>query len=211
MILHFISFWLVLTQLICSAIAGTTKVVASNHVKKHQMNKDDNRGSITIARCGLSAGVEGPRYFLVKAEKIEHKCFHDFAKKHKAPAGSEVIATPNAYMTDVVWNKMSKAFAQGLRDLPIVRDYPDLWMVITLDGYGSHLQGEALQVFAHHKILIVKEEGDTSQVCQAYDKDVAKADKRHHRSFLNGLRLHVAMIDQWNLVMVANTVNITFV
>ena len=44
----------------------------------------DNRGSITIARCGLSAGVEGPRYFLVKAEKIEHKCFHNFARKHKA-------------------------------------------------------------------------------------------------------------------------------
>ena len=106
---------------------------------------------------------------------------------------------------------MSKAFAKGLGYLPIVQDYLDMWMVITLDGYGSHLQGDALQVFAHHKILIIKEEGDTSQVCQAYDKDVTKADKYHHRSFLNGLRLHVAMIDQWNLVMVANTVNIIFI
>ena len=99
MILHFISFWPMLTQLICSAIAGTMKVVASNHVKKHQMNKDGNRGSITIARCGISAGADGPRYLLVKAEKIEHKSFHNFDKNHKAhPAGSKVIASPNAYM-----------------------------------------------------------------------------------------------------------------
>ena len=92
---------------------------------------------------------------------------------------------------------MSKDSVKGLRDLPIVRDYPDLWMVITLDGYWSYLQGEALEVFAHHKVLIAKEEGDTSQVCQAYDKDyVVKADKCHHHSFLNDLCLHVAMIDQ---------------
>ena len=82
-------------------------------------------------------------------------------------------------------------------------------MAITLDGYGSHLEPEALKVFADHKILIIKEEGDTSQVCQAYDKDVAKADKRHHRNFLNGIRLHShSMVDQWTLVLIANKVSL---
>ena len=61
-------------------------------------------------------------------------------------------------------------------------------------------------MFAKHKILIVKEEGDSSQVCQPYDKKVALADKRHHRSLLNGIRVHT-MIDQWALILVANTVH----
>jgi hypothetical protein len=182
-------------------------VVASKHVKKQQINKDDNRASITICRCGLASGDEGPRYFLVKAEKIENNALKgDFARKHKAPPGSKVIPTPNAYMTDKTWNEMSTAFAKGLRALPVVKKYPDLWMAITLDGFGSHLEGRALEVFADHKILIIKEEGDTSQVCQAYDKDVAKADKRHHRNLLNGIRLVIPIVDCWNLVFVANAV-----
>ena len=98
-----------------------------------------------------------------------------------------------------------KIFAKGLRQLPVVRDYPELWMVMTLDGFGSHLEGDALKLFAKHKILIVKEEGDSSQVCQPYDKKVALADKRHHRSLLTGICVHM-MIDQWALILVANTV-----
>ena len=77
-------------------------------------------------------------------------------------------------------------------------------MVMTLDGFGSHLQPEALKVFSDHKILVVKEEGDTSHVCQAYDKDVAKEDKQHHRSLLHMIRLEIDMVDQWTLVLVAN-------
>ena len=59
--------------------------------------------------------------------------------------------------------------------MPVVKNYPDLWMAIALDGFGSHLEGDALKVFVDHKILIVKEEVDTSQVCQAYDNEVASA------------------------------------
>ena len=169
------------------------------------MNKDDNRGSITIVRSGVAAGYEGPRFFLTKGEKVEHATLKDMPKKHGAPPGSEVVPTPNAYMTDDAWNKIAPAFAKGLRQLPIVKDYPDLWMAITLDGYGSHLENEALQVFADHKILVVKEEGDTSQVCQPYDKNVAREDKRHHRNFLNGIRTQVHMVDQNTLVLVANS------
>ena len=109
-------------------------------------------------------------------------------------------------MTDKVWNDLEPAFAKGLRDLPVIKDYPELWMFLTLDGYGSHLQGDALKIFADYKILIVKEEGDTSQVCQAYDKDVSLSNKRHHHHFLNGIRMAVNMVDQYALIIVANKV-----
>ena len=43
-------------------------------------------------------------------------------------------------------------------------DRLDWWFVLSLDGFGSHLDPETLEVFAKYKILVVKEEGDTSQM-----------------------------------------------
>ena len=146
---------------------GLTKLVASKYVKKHKITKDDNRGTITVSRCGLASGADGPSFYLVKDEKIDLQTFKgNFSTKHGAPPGSKVIPTPNTHMTEKVWNDMAPDFAKGLRDMPVVKNYPDLCMAITLDGFGSHLEGDALKVFADHNILIVKEEGDTSQVCQ---------------------------------------------
>ena len=48
---------------------------ASKYVKKDQMNKDDNRGTIIVARCDLAPGADGPHFFLVKAEKIDLATF----------------------------------------------------------------------------------------------------------------------------------------
>ena len=122
------------------------------------MNIDDNRGSITIAQFGLSSGSGGPHFYLIKGEQFDLDTSKgEFSSKHGAPPGSKFIATPNAYMTDKVWNEMADIFAKGLRALPLLCKYPDLWMPITLDGYGSHLQGDALKVFSDHKIFIVKE------------------------------------------------------
>ena len=92
-------------------------------------------------------------------------------------------------MTNKVWNELALSFAKGLRDLPSINDYPELWIVLTLDGYGSHLQGDTLKIFADYKILIVKEEGYTSQVCQGYYKDVSLSNKWNHRHLLNDIRM----------------------
>ena len=54
---------------------GITKVVASKYVKKHQIKKGDNRGTIKISCCGLASGADGPRFHLVKAEKIDLQTF----------------------------------------------------------------------------------------------------------------------------------------
>ena len=98
-------------------------MVASKSVNKHQTNTDNNRGTITISRCGLASGVDGPRLYMVKSEKIYLQTFKgNFAKKHKAPTGSKVITMPNEYITDNFWNDLAPAFAKGICDLPVIKD-----------------------------------------------------------------------------------------
>ena len=63
--LNSVLFWYILIS-----ISGAKKVVASKYVKNRQMNKDDNRSTIKIARCGLAYGADGPWLFLVKADII---------------------------------------------------------------------------------------------------------------------------------------------
>ena len=49
----------------------------------------------------------------------------------------------------------------------MVKDHPDWWVYVTLDGFGSHINVfEAMGVFLKHKIELVKEEADTSHVNQ---------------------------------------------
>ena len=100
------------------------------YVKKNQINKSDNRGTITIARCGLASGADGPCFYLVKAEKIDVQTFKgNFSIKHGAPPGSKVIPTPNSSMTDKVWNEMAPSFEKGLQDIHVVKNHPYLWMI----------------------------------------------------------------------------------
>ena len=98
-------------------------MVASKPVKKHQKNTDNNRGTITISRYGISKGVDGLRLYLVKAENIDIQNFKgNFTKNIKDPPGSKVIPTPNEYMNDKVWKDLATAFSKGLRDLPVIKE-----------------------------------------------------------------------------------------
>ncbi len=81
----------------------------------------------------------------------------------------------------------------------------DGWVVLSYDGYGSHLQNNALEVFAAEKNLVMKEEGDTSQVSQAYNQMVAKSNKRFTGSLLDGYRFHTkGVINQFELNLISN-------
>ena len=105
--------------------SGVTKVVASKAAKKHQTNTDNNRWTITISCCGLISSVDGPHFYLVKAENIDIQNFKgDFTKKHKAPPGSKVIPTPDSYANNKVWNELAPAFSKRLLDLPVRKGLP---------------------------------------------------------------------------------------
>ena len=63
-----------------------------------------------------------------------------------------------------------------------------------------------MEIYAKHKIMLIKEEGDTSQVCQAYDQKVAKDDKTTMRQCLAFLRKSTEIangyLDGWDLIHV---------
>ena len=45
-----------------------------------------------------------------------------------------------------------------------MRDNPNWWALKIIDGYGPHTSScAAMQIYAQHKILLLKEEGDSSQ------------------------------------------------
>lgn len=182
---------------------GNIKVIASANKKKVEKNMDDNRDSITLLRTGSAAGTTGPWIFLVRGEceKIESSALKNLDKKG-CPPGSKVYTAPSAYMTDATWKRLAPQLCKGIRKMETVKDHPDWWVTLTLDGFGSHLEEEALQVFAAHNILVVKEEGDTSHINQAYDQSVAKTDKLKIRDIIDSVRSHRKgkLLHQFDLV-----------
>ncbi len=191
------------------ASEGTLRVVGSSKKKKQEKNSSDSRDSITIVRIGSAAGTEGPRIFLAKGKSLKtHPSLtpDKFTKNYKSPPGSHVVMTPSAYMTDEAWIEMSERVALGIRCMPKIKDHGDWWCLLSVDGFGSHLKTEALQTFAKHRILVIKEESDSSQVCQAYDQMVAKQDKRVTRGLLEGFRFsRHGIITQFELILIVNT------
>ena len=198
-------FWGNLDETCLLASEGTIKVVASNKKTKTELVKDDCRASITVLRIGFAAGVQGPLIFLAKGKTMDRPSLKVLLRQPGVPPGSVVLMTPNAFMNDETWEKIVPLLAKAIRELPVIRDHKDWWVVVSLDGFGSHVNvGTALKVFHEHKIFIIKEEGDTSQVNQAYDQWVAKRDKSMMRDALNTVRGHLGCkMDQWYLIAVA--------
>jgi hypothetical protein len=53
----------------------------------------------------------------------------------------------------------------------IFRDFPEWWVVFTLDGYESHLNVvSAMPVFHDNKIRVIEDEGDASDTNKMYDR-----------------------------------------
>jgi hypothetical protein len=174
------------------ASQGVLRVVGSAEVKKHEKATADSRESVTCIRIGSAAGAQGPWIFLVKGKKPldkNHPLYGDLhARFPDAPPRSRVFVTPNAYLTDEAWAEIAPIIAQGIRDMPVIRDHPDWKVCCTLDGFSSHLKPASLTPFTEAKIELVKEEGDSSQTNQAYDQQVAKEDKKHVNNALDTIR-----------------------
>ena len=99
--------------------------------------------------------------------------FQNLHKYFKAPEGSEVVMTPNAFMNYEAWLEIIPKLCKLIQRQEIIRDHPDWWVLLSLDGFTSHVNVlNAHEIFAEFKIMVMKEEGDKSHVCQAYDHQV---------------------------------------
>ena len=81
------------------------------------------------------------------------------------------------------WEELTPNMDKGIRKLPIIRDPPVHWWVLKIvDGFGPHTSSlKLMETYEKYKVLMLKEEGDTSYVCQRYYQDAAKQDKEIFR------------------------------
>ena len=122
---------------------------------------------------GNASGNSVPLIFLADGKKLESKAIKNLDRKGRL-TGSTVIMTPRYYMTNVAWIQLAPIVCKGVCYMTVIFDHPDWWVMLSLDGYYIHINvHELLKVFAEYKIFVVKEEGDTSQVKQAYNQAVA--------------------------------------
>ncbi len=99
--------------------------------------------------------------FLAAGKKMEQQTLKNF-EKHGPPKGSTIVMTSTAYITDKAWAQVAPSLAKGIQAMPVICGHPNWWVVLTLDGFSSHVNvSSALEVIAQHKIFAVKEEGYT--------------------------------------------------
>ena len=130
------------------------------------------RESITTIRFANSDGTKGPNIYLMKGKTPREGYTSAFLEKHGAPPGSIVIMTENAYLTNDVWdNEVVPVIIPFIRGMPVVKDHPRWWVIFYVDGFKSHVDTFVSQLaFANALIKIVKENSNTSQVNQAFDR-----------------------------------------
>ena len=187
---------------------GDVTVIGDKLKAKHEKATAGSRVSITVYRCGSAAGADGPTAMLPPGVYLKKAYSDGYLTRHGAVKGSTVVMTANGFMTEAAWIEMAPSIAAGIRAMPVICDHPDWWVVKIIDGFGAHTSSlKAMEIYNDHKIILLKEEGDTSQVCQAYDQEVAKADKRSMRDSLAFLRrttsITKGVIDGWQLIPVA--------
>ena len=93
-------------------------------------------------------------------------------EKFGSPKGSTFAMTPNGYMNEEAWVEITPKIVSGIRNCTYVRDMPHWYCLKIVDGYGPHTTSlEAMRQYSDAKIILMKEEGDSSHVNQSYDRE----------------------------------------
>ena len=187
------------------ASEGIVRVIGSRSKSKQEKTLLTQESLSPLSELDLQLELIGHTSILAKGKEIKLEAFKNFSANFPSPVGSCIEMTPSAYMTDEAWVNIGPNLCKGIWAMKGVQ--PECWVVLSLDGFGSHLSSDQLLVFNDdYKILVIKEEGeDTSQVCQAYDQIVVKEDKHRARELLDTFkRLRKAPITQWDLIQILN-------
>eukprot|EP00966_Prymnesium_polylepis_P311659 7201433-Prymnesium_polylepis.1 len=174
---------------------GNVTIIGDKEKQKHQKATADSRTSVTLYRLGNCAGDDGPTGFLPPGHRRKPAYTDEFLVKHGASPGSCIVMTKTGYMTEEAWVEMAPKMVTGIRAMPVVKDMPNWWVLKIIDGFGPHTSSEkAMQIYWDAKILLLKEEADSSHINQSYDQEVAKTDKRSMRGALSFLRSSSASV-----------------
>lgn len=130
---------------------------------------DDYRGSTTLVCMGNAARNLGPWIFLLKGTRVNSQPLRNL-EDMGCPKFSCVQPKPSAHMTDDTWLKIVPIIYKGIRAMPVVKDHPNWWFCLTLDGFLSHVVTEAESVFTYHRIHVIQEDSDPLQINQPYDQ-----------------------------------------
>ena len=187
---------------------GDVRIIGSSGRKKHEVKTQDSRVSITMYRTGNIAGTTGPTVFLLEGKHRRVGYTDKWLMDNGAAAGSTIVMTPTAFMTEQAWEAMTPSVIKGLRSASsIVNANPQWWVLEVFDGFGPHTSSlSSMQMRFDNKILSLKEEGDSSHVNQAYDNFVAVADKKAKTESLGMLRGNIyvsrGVVCQWGMIHV---------
>ena len=180
---------------------GKVRIIGDKGIKKHETELSDSRVSCTALFVGSAGDTKGPVQLLLAGR--ERKLGYNDAclRLLGCPEGSHITMTPTAFMTDDAWEEITPFLIKGIRAMPVIRDHPLWWVRLSLDGFKSHVNSaSSMKLFQEAKIDILKEEADSSQVNQPFDRDPALDEKRIGRDLMSCLRLAVRVLDQWKLV-----------
>ena len=104
---------------------GKIYVVASIGKNKTEKISDDFWESITTVRTGFASGQQGAYLFLEKVKNLDRYKFKNLHKNFKAPEGSEVVMTPNAFINDEAWLEIIPKLCKSIQRQEIIWDHPD--------------------------------------------------------------------------------------
>ena len=113
--------------------------------------------------------------------------------------------TPIVYMTYGSWLELVPHLCKSIREMNVIKEHQHCWVILSIDLYGSHVNLQRdHKILSAHKILVMKEEADTSYVNQAYDHIVGKADKIYMWSALQSVSPTFGRsMNQWILIAIA--------
>ena len=95
-------------------------------------------------------------------------------------------------------------WCRDVRNMEVIRLYPNLWGLLLVDGFSSHIMTyHAQEVFRQYRIMVLCEDSNTSQVNQTFDKHPAKRSKSTLRAWLpqvrnsNMVKILVSLVSPW--------------
>jgi hypothetical protein len=189
-----------------TAMDNKLKIIGDKLRPKHEKKSNDSRVSVSFYRCANAAGVEGPTAFLPGGTRRRAAFTNAFLEEHGAAPGSILVMTPNGYMTEEAWVKIAPSIASGIRNI-VDKHNPEWWALKVVDGYVPHTTSlEAMEAYHARRILLLKEEADSSHVNQVYDQCKAKEDKHNMREAAGWMRnageATKGVLDCWDLMLV---------